>query len=419
MNRSHLLATFLFAMFVFTLASPAWAQEATYAAGSEAYTVAAKLYSARKYKEAGVAYEAFLAKFAGHPNRSQAFYNAVSSYRNAKDTDGALRVAASFEKAFGSTMQVQTALNSVAYVLYSKKRYDEALVIWRKLFDDASYSGRSSVWGNMYNCYSRQKKYEECVKLADSILAKYKGPKAHIANVLRNKQRALVSLKKYDEIPAVVEAIDKLLPNSAYAGQAWKDLGYVYYSRARDDAKAYEAYHRGATIVSYSDAEGCMSMAINALRRMKPVDGAKLMAAYEEFFKLFPESGNTIRLKYEMAYNTGVLLKDSGKEYDLLQIARKSAKGTAYMEPILDRLVVLGQKNIGDPAVGPKAAQELLKLFPKSAKSERALYWLAELDLKSEAEGAKTEGKKKLEQLIKQYPAGSYVERAKKALAKL
>jgi TolA-binding protein len=381
-------------------------------AGTKAYAAAYGLYRSRKYKESAAAFEAFVGKYPGHPSRTTAFYYASVCLRNAKDRDGAIRVALAHDKAFPGTNATHSGLYQAAGYLKTAKRYDEAIAIYEKLAADESYTNPYSVWSSIYGTHFAKKDYAACITAIDRYLKAYPEHKARAAEMLLRKQNCLVNLKRYDEVEPIAAKIAELNANSSSVGRAWEKVGYVGYYRTKAYDKAYTSYRRAALTLGYLNDETCMYMAVIARRNAKPTDWKATVAAYEDFLKLFPKSGNAARMQYDMSVIIGNYLKNYAKEYEVLEDWLKRYGETAYAEHALRRMVDQARRKGGIIEGGVKAAKDTIKRFPTSAGAERALYWLGSQQLKSDNAEEQAEGRKLIERIVKEFPAGTYADKA-------
>lgn len=387
------------------------AQERTYQAGLDAFKECQAMWTQKDYVAAGKAYEEFAKNYPGHPSRESALYYGTLSYYYVKQPEDAARVAALHVADYPKSAQAQNSIRTAGNAYYAAEQFDKAASWFLKLAEDPSYSDRYGLYAQLHACYVRAKQYDQALALCDKFVERFKSPVVRVAEVLQRKLDTLALAERYAEMEPVAQEIEKLLPGSILSAQAWEKVGQREFSALKRLDRACAAYRKAAACAEYVNAEACMRQACSILEQVKPVDNNAVVAAYEEFLKLFPGGTYDTIMRSRLAYLYGTVLKNNAEELRVRQEFDKVYSGTPANADNLAAILALAMRDKTLTADGRKAAVRLSEEYLGTPQAEGALYWLADLYLRA---GEKGLARQYLTPLLQKYPCGAYYDRAVK-----
>ena len=404
--------TILVAAVAVSVALPAAAQGG-YKEGNDAYSAANKLYRAKKYSESGPAFLKMAQEYPGHPSADTAYYMAVYSAYLKRDADLAGRAATVHSQALPNGYYRSNSLYFAGYTYYQyKKDYKAAIPFFEELaFRMPGSSNRDSGRNYLVTCYQYLKEYEKALEICDRVLGSYGENKKPALPYMVRRIDMLGYLKRYDDIVAAAEDVQKVAPGTYYSAQAWEKAGHALYRATKLELSA-DAFLRAGDVSHYSNAELCLYMACVCRERLKDIKGA--LAICERHVKAFPGVAREADMRQRIASYYG-RLKDLANEARVREEFDKRFPKSPQTPRNLWTLVSLydRQKN-ADEAV--KACERLIAAFPKTSQGEAAMYSLA---ARLSAKGQNERAAALCKQVIETAPNGSRRAGAEKLLEKL
>jgi tetratricopeptide (TPR) repeat protein len=246
------------------------------------------LFNEKNYKEAGKAYESFLAGFPNHPDRAQALYQAGMCYLRLGHSGDAVDRWEEAATVAPEDPIAERSLSRAGDVYFTNGHYDNAKRCYSEIasrFGD----GKSAAVGalRIAQCDYNAGRYPESVESYSSVQERF--PNHAVATEARRGiEQALYQLGQSDDGEAVLAELVDQFPSSSFSADAQFEIALRRY-QAKDYEAAAEAFRRVVSqFPSYSAGDRALYLMADAYSQAGQSEEAR--RAYEQFVTFFPQS---------------------------------------------------------------------------------------------------------------------------------
>ncbi|MBI1797383.1 MAG: tetratricopeptide repeat protein, partial [Candidatus Eisenbacteria bacterium] len=260
--------------------------------------IAHERFNQKRYREAAGAYEDFLRRFPGHPQRLLALYQAGLCYLRLDRAGDAVDRWETIARDSASSPLAERAWARSGDVYFQAERYEEARRSYQGLLAHFAGSSAASIATlRLAQCDYNAGRDAAALEGFSAVIEHYPGtPAAREAS--HGSERALYRLSRTTEGADQLAKLVDQYPGSAFAA----DAEFTIARRLYDQKRWREAADRFRRVVSrfpgYAGADHAQFLLADACAQGKATEEAR--QAYEQFLAFFSESelASTVQLKY-------------------------------------------------------------------------------------------------------------------------
>ena len=337
--------------------------------------IAHQRFNQRRYGEAAAAYADFLQRFASHPRRHEARYQAALCYlRLDRAGDAVDQLEAIVREAPGSAI-AERAWARAGDVYFQAGSYDEARRAYHGLLEHFAESpARASAALRLAQCDYNAGRDEQALAGFAATMRDYPGSDA-AREAERGTERTLYRLSENAEGVEVLARLVEQYPDGAFAAEAQFRIGRAHFE-AKRYSEAASAFRRVVTqFPGYSAADQAQFLMADAYTQSGLPEEAQ--RSLEQFLAYFPAS----ELVPAVSFRAGLLQFESGDYVSAGASFTRALTDTASREvrSAARFNLALCQRRIGDTQRALEELNRHAAEFPNDERSADVAFQMGDL----------------------------------------